>query len=111
METDEVEQNSAIPKAKKHDDGAADLERVTDYAEETEITYEDMTNALASFEGRRSKEKNEKAERERELAKVVIKKADVDLIVQEMEIARAEAERSLRENQGDLVQSLIQLTN
>ena len=44
METDEVEQNSAIPKAKKHDDGAADLERVTDYAEETEITYEDMTN-------------------------------------------------------------------
>ncbi|XP_072019785.1 huntingtin-interacting protein K-like [Amphiura filiformis] len=111
MEGDEIEQNSAVPKAKKHDSGAADLERVTDYAEEKEIACEDMTNAIAAFDERRSKERNEKAERERELAKVVIKKADVDLIVHEMEIPRAEAERSLRENQGDLVQSLIQLTN
>ncbi len=44
MEGDEIEQNSAVPKAKKHDSGAADLERVTDYAEEKEIACEDMTN-------------------------------------------------------------------
>ncbi|XP_038079181.1 huntingtin-interacting protein K-like [Patiria miniata] len=108
---EDVESNSTVPKAKKHDSGAADLERVTDYAEEKEITGQRLSNALAALDQRMSKERSEKIERERELAKVVIKKADVDLIIQELEISRTEAERSLRENKGNLVESLIELTN
>ena len=33
-------------KPKKHDSGAADLERVTDYAEEKEISAEDLHTVL-----------------------------------------------------------------
>ena len=43
-DADDLEANSAVPRAKKHDSGAADLERVTDYAEETEITGQRLTN-------------------------------------------------------------------
>ena len=43
-DADDLESNSAVPKAKKHDSGAADLERVTDYAEEKEITGQRLSN-------------------------------------------------------------------
>ena len=49
--------------------------------------------------------------REKELAKVSIKKEDVDLIVEEMEIPRSKAEKTLREHQGDVVKALATLTN
>lgn len=113
MDTDEVEKDptAAAPKAKEHALIAADLEKVTDYAEENVISGRDMSNAIAALGGERTKEQTEKAEREKELAKVTIKKADVDLIIQEMEISRTEAERSLRENKGDPVQALLQLVN
>jgi len=41
--TEESEKNSRKVKEKKHDAGAADLERVTDYAEETEISASDIS--------------------------------------------------------------------
>lgn len=37
-DSDEVQQEKSQKKAAKYDSGAADLERVTDYAEEKEIT-------------------------------------------------------------------------
>ncbi|KFQ79344.1 Huntingtin-interacting protein K, partial [Phaethon lepturus] len=49
--------------------------------------------------------------REKELAKVTIKKEDLELIMTEMEISRAAAERSLREHMGNVVEALITLTN
>ncbi|PIK54370.1 putative huntingtin-interacting protein K-like [Apostichopus japonicus] len=110
-EQDEGEKDTSAPKVKKHDSGAADLERVTDYAEEQEISVHDMSNALAEVNEKRKARTKERAEMEKELAKVVIKKTDVDLIVNEMEISRTEAERSLRVNQGNVVNALIQLTN
>lgn len=41
--TEESEKESRKVKEKKHDSGAADLEKVTDYAEETEITASDLS--------------------------------------------------------------------
>lgn len=41
--TDDVQDKKLIKKTAKHDGGAADLERVTDYAEEKEISS-DITN-------------------------------------------------------------------
>jgi hypothetical protein len=41
--TEESEIESRKVKEKKHDSGAADLEKVTDYAEETEITASDLS--------------------------------------------------------------------
>ena len=53
----------------------------------------------------------ERLARERELAKVAISKEDVELIVSEMEISKEKAERTLREQGGDLVQALTALVN
>ena len=61
------------------------------------------TKHVEEAEKRRAKEK--------ELAKVSIKKEDVDLIVEEMEISKTIAERTLREHAGNVVEALASLTN
>ncbi|XP_010223038.1 PREDICTED: huntingtin-interacting protein K, partial [Tinamus guttatus] len=66
---------------RKHDSGAADLERVTDYAEEKEIQSSNLETAMSVIGDRRSREQKAKQEREKELAKVTIKKEDLELIV------------------------------
>lgn len=60
-----------------------------------------------------NKQEEEAAKRllkEKELAKVSIKKEDVDLIVEEMEISKSKAERTLREHAGNVVEALAALT-
>uniref|UniRef100_H2ZMY5 Nascent polypeptide-associated complex subunit alpha-like UBA domain-containing protein n=1 Tax=Ciona savignyi TaxID=51511 RepID=H2ZMY5_CIOSA len=99
----------AQEKQKKHDnESAADLERVTDYAEEKEINVSDIGDMLAKF-AQRSNEKQ--AEREKELSKVKISKEDVELVMKEMDISKIKAERALRENKGDAVAALTALVN
>jgi hypothetical protein len=45
FDEDEV-QDKKLKKTSKHDSGAADLERVTDYAEEREIKSTDISNMV-----------------------------------------------------------------
>ena len=75
-------------KAKQHDSGAADLEKVTDYAEDKEIVSTDngFEEAIVAIRKKQEQMKADKLARERELAKVPIKKEDVELIMTEMEI-------------------------
>uniref|UniRef100_A0A2I3GJ18 Nascent polypeptide-associated complex subunit alpha-like UBA domain-containing protein n=1 Tax=Nomascus leucogenys TaxID=61853 RepID=A0A2I3GJ18_NOMLE len=84
------------------DRGAADLERVTDYAEEKEIRVPIW---------RRSREQKAKQEWKKELAIVTIQKEDLKPIMTETEISGAAAEGSLREHMGNVVEVLIALTN
>eukprot|EP00095_Tigriopus_kingsejongensis_P007291 snap_masked-scaffold313_size211302-processed-gene-1.4 protein:Tk07291 transcript:snap_masked-scaffold313_size211302-processed-gene-1.4-mRNA-1 annotation:"adenylyltransferase and sulfurtransferase mocs3-like" len=100
-------------KEKKHDSGAADLEKVTDYAEEKEIisTSTDLEDAITIIRNRQVAESAEKMARERELAKVTIKKDELELLEEEFEISKSRAERTLREHQGDVVEALAALTN
>jgi NACalpha-BTF3-like transcription factor len=49
------------------------------------------------------------ATRDRELAKVKIQQADIDRIVEELELDAKSAERALRECEGDLVAALCAL--
>ncbi|MEE6503400.1 hypothetical protein FKM82_004814, partial [Ascaphus truei] len=111
LETEENCSERPVDKPRKHDSGAADLERVTDYAEEKEIQSSNLETAMSVIGDRRSREQKAKQEREKELAKVTIKKEDVELIMNEMEIPRTAAERSLREHMGNVVDALIALTN
>ncbi|XP_056428023.1 huntingtin-interacting protein K [Hyla sarda] len=111
LETEENCSERPADKPRKHDSGAADLERVTDYAEEKEIQSSNLETAMSVIGDRRSREQKAKQEREKELAKVTIKKEDVELIMNEMEIPRSSAERSLREHMGNVVEALIALTN
>ncbi|XP_067133606.1 huntingtin-interacting protein K [Centruroides vittatus] len=106
-----VEEQKPQKKAAKHDSGAADLEKVTDYAEEKEISSQDIAGAMSLIGDKHSKETAEKAARQKELAKVTIKKEDLELIMREMEIPRSVAELKLREHHGNVVEALIELTN
>ena len=134
--TNEVEANNhkdLKEKEKKHDSGAADLEKVTDYAEEKEIgsssAAEDAIAVISKIlylvcynsllkqtfvlfsDNKQVEEAAKRIAREKELAKVSIKKEDVELIVKEMEISKDKAERTLREHAGNIVEALASLTN
>jgi len=50
-------------------------------------------------------------QRERELAAIEIKSADVDFIMNELEVSRSFAEKALRENKGNLVTALNTIVN
>ncbi|CAK8695366.1 unnamed protein product [Clavelina lepadiformis] len=100
--------NETQEKKKKHEtESAADLERVTDYAEEKEINVTDFGTVLANL-GQKS---NKAKEKERELSQVKILKEDVELIMTEMEVTKDKAERVLRENKGNVVEALTVLVN
>eukprot|EP00093_Oithona_nana_P005828 05828.XXX_88969_88561_1 [CDS] Oithona nana genome sequencing. len=113
--TNEVDANNhkdLKEKEKKHDSGAADLEKVTDYAEEKEIGSSSAAeDAIAVINNKQVEEAAKRMAREKELAKVSIKKEDVELIVKEMEISKDKAERTLREHAGNIVEALASLTN
>jgi len=112
---EESEQSDSVSKPQKklakHDSGAADLEKVTDFEEEKEISSQDIAGAMSLIGDKRSKETAERVARQKELAKVVINREDVDLIVKEMEIPRTTAELKLRECNGSVVEALIALTD
>ena len=112
LTSDEVGKKNAASE-KKHDSGAADLEKVTDYAEEKEIVSNstDLSDAIANIRNKQAAEVAERIAKEKELNKIQIKKEDVDLIVEELEIPRAMAERTLREHQGSVVEALCALTD
>ncbi|BFZ02394.1 hypothetical protein BsWGS_05433 [Bradybaena similaris] len=111
VEENEAESESKGKKVARHDAGAADLEKVTDYVEEKEIAAQDIQDAMRVVSDRQNKEAKAKHEKEKELSKVKINKDDVDYIVQEMEISRTQAERVLREYKGNIVDALGFLTN
>lgn len=94
------------PKSKKQE--SADLEKVTDYAEEKEIGSVNLNNleAINLIEAQRSKETQA---RDEELARVNITREDVELIVKELEITKQQAELALRQSSGDVVQALVRL--
>lgn len=86
----------------------ADLEKVTDYAEEKEIGSVNLNNlaAINLIEEQRSKQIQA---REEELAKVTITREDVELLIKELEITKQQAELALRQSSGDVVQAFVRL--
>merc|ERR1712088_516048 len=110
----DIEEDEIIEKGKKvakHDSGTADLEKVTDYAEEIEISSNNMADAMRVVNDRQSRDAAEKLQFEKELSKIKITEEDVNFIVQEMEIPHSVAERKLREHRGNVVEALIALTD
>ncbi|CAD5322284.1 unnamed protein product [Arabidopsis thaliana] len=64
---------------------------------------------MASIAASREADLNAKRLREKELASVKINPADVEFIVNELEIEKNVAERTLREHKGDAVAATRQL--
>lgn len=104
-EKETPEEKDERPKSNKQE--SADLEKVTDYAEETEVSVNaNNLKAINLIEAQRLKENQA---RDEELARVSITKDDVDLIMKELEITKQQAELALRQSSGDVVQALVRL--
>ena len=73
--------------------------------------YDTNNTNLIILDNKHVEEAAKRIAREKELAKVSIKKEDVDLIAHEMEISKTKAERTLREHAGSVVEALAALTN
>ena len=78
-----------------------------DYAEEKEVHVSDVGNVLANLAQR----SNEKSEKSREVTKIKIPKEDIELVMNEMEVSKLKAERTLRECKGNIVEALTVLVN
>jgi NACalpha-BTF3-like transcription factor len=97
---------------KEQQKSTADLDRVTDHVEERDIDSAALKDSMQAMLGSTAvAKKTGKGARERELAKVKIQQADVDVIVDELELDQKTAERALREASGDLVQALCTLVD
>lgn len=96
----------------EHDKSTADLDRVTDHVEERDIDSAALKDSIhAVLETTAAGNKNANAKRDRELAKVKIQQADVDRIMDELDLDSKAAERALREAGGDIVQALCSLVD
>jgi len=81
----------------KHDSGAADLEKVTDFVEEREelvVSGGDVGSVMIG--GNRKS-----GEPDSTVGKLTIRKEDVELIMRELEVTRIKAEKKLREHRGN----------
>lgn len=104
----------------KHDSGAADLAKVTDYgffdedSQQTGPSIAQLTNALSIVGATDAKQSKTNAELEakmREYAKVVIVEEDVQQIMKEFDLSHEEAENSLRYSYGDVVGAMLSLVD
>lgn len=96
--------------AKDHQKAAAALDAITDHVDEQDFDSSALKHSMQAMLGSSpTVAKSESATRDRELAKVKIQQADIDRIVEELEIDTGVAERVLREAEGDLVRALLAL--
>lgn len=61
------------------------------------------------FADKRNKENEEKLAKEHELQKIQVKKEHLELIMNELEVGQAVAEKALRNSSGDVVLALTNL--
>ena len=78
-----------------------------DYAEEKEVHVSDVGNLLANLAQR----SNDKTRKSGEVTKIKIPKEDIELVMNEMEITKAKAEKTLRECKGNISEALTVLVN
>ena len=65
---------------------AAQLDSITDHVEEKQMDAERTKEAMAALSGRTKDADKEREERQRELAKVRVTQADVDMLADEFEV-------------------------
>eukprot|EP01112_Ceratiomyxa_fruticulosa_P023167 TRINITY_DN8752_c0_g1_i1.p1 TRINITY_DN8752_c0_g1~~TRINITY_DN8752_c0_g1_i1.p1 ORF type:complete len:115 (-),score=19.36 TRINITY_DN8752_c0_g1_i1:47-391(-) len=87
---------------------AQDLERVSDsFKEEKEINVKvNVDNEIGIIH-----QSSAESKRQSELAAIKVKAEDIELLVQELEITPERADRSIRENKGNVVDALRSLIN
>ncbi|PSS01539.1 Huntingtin-interacting protein like [Actinidia chinensis var. chinensis] len=82
------------------------LDKLTDHVEDRQLDSTRVQEAMASIYAAKEADLNAMRMREKELAAVKINAADVDIIVNELELDKKIAERTLREHKGDAVAAI-----
>ncbi len=66
---------------------------------------------MTTINDKRHRDESKRKAEQAELANVKIRKEDVELIVQELELPRSKAEKTLRQHHGDVIATLKALVN
>ncbi|KAL1211867.1 hypothetical protein V5N11_023850 [Cardamine amara subsp. amara] len=85
------------------------FDKLTDRVEDRQLDSSRVQSAMASIAASREADLNAKRLREKELASVKINPADVEIIVNELELEKNVVERTLREHKGDAVAATREL--
>nr|XP_023888574.1 huntingtin-interacting protein K-like [Quercus suber]POE66061.1 huntingtin-interacting protein k [Quercus suber] len=85
------------------------FDKLTDRVEDRQLDSTRVQEAMASIATSSEADWNAMKIREKELAAVKIKAADVDIIANELELDPKVAERTLREHKGDAVAAIRHL--
>ena len=80
---------------------ASQLESLTDIVNEKELDKERVSAALQTLAEKEGEQRSADRDRERALAKVIVRDGDVKLLVEEFDLDKRQAERMLRESGGD----------
>ncbi|RLN97725.1 hypothetical protein BBJ28_00018235 [Nothophytophthora sp. Chile5] len=82
------------------------MEKLTDLVEEKQMDENKMKEAFQALRKQEEADKEAERKREKALAAVKVSKEDVALLALEMELTTQQADRKLREADGDLVSCL-----
>ncbi|KAI8922639.1 hypothetical protein BC831DRAFT_474897 [Entophlyctis helioformis] len=111
VETQEQADADNVEEEKGHQGQAKkDMEAVTGYVDESmggAVDQNKLDKALNLVQA--AKVKAAKTARELEMDKVVVQKPDLELIMKEFEITKAQADKALRVNNGDLAATMRHL--
>ncbi|CAG8457363.1 6092_t:CDS:2 [Paraglomus brasilianum] len=91
-----------------------DMQHVTGYVAEREgedIDQAQLDKAMSFVNEQFTKLKSQKTQKQKVSEKISVSKEDIDLIVSEMEVTKAVADRCLKENQGNVVATLKAMVN
>ncbi|UJR08788.1 hypothetical protein I4U23_013044 [Adineta vaga] len=110
---DEKDEEQVTSTNQKKEDAKVEkeLDRVTDRVDDEEMGAESIGNALSAINDKRHLDESKRKAEQAALANVKIRKEDVDFIVQELELPRSKAEKTLRQHHGDVLATLKALVN
>ncbi|KAJ3173304.1 hypothetical protein HDU87_007677 [Geranomyces variabilis] len=75
------------------------------------VDADKLGKAMSFLSEASQQQKDQKSARDKELAKVTIGKEDLELVASEFQITKAQAEVALRENKGDVRNTLRKLVS
>eukprot|EP01119_Soliformovum_irregulare_P008272 TRINITY_DN213_c0_g1_i1.p2 TRINITY_DN213_c0_g1~~TRINITY_DN213_c0_g1_i1.p2 ORF type:complete len:111 (-),score=16.76 TRINITY_DN213_c0_g1_i1:36-368(-) len=108
--SDDTEDVEVAPdnRSKSQKQESAALANLSGYGDDSELNASKAVANLKKFDNAKSKARDAEI---RELAKVKVDDADINLLVEEFEIERSKAEHTLRKCQGDVTAAMQQLVN
>ncbi|KAJ0409430.1 hypothetical protein P43SY_002320 [Pythium insidiosum] len=99
---DDGEKKDEVTTKSKAEQSSA-LDKLTDHVEEKQMDENKMKEAFLALRKQEEADKEAERKREKQLAAVKVKKEDVELIARELEMTTQQADRKLREHNGDVL--------